>query len=159
MIDKLKIFFNSRIGIIALAALIVTIPFYISTVQATNHAREGCQRLNANRIAEYNYLKGDLKQRNDIIQQDIKSLKLINGPHPIKAIQRAYGIKLSKSVLAASVATTQLRIKTNKGFIKNDQIALTSLIHSAANYANNIGYVKVNCTLAYPQPWPLNYFD
>lgn len=151
---NLKKILNSRWTILLICIAIISIPFYLTNLGAITHDREGCERLNVTRVSYALQLRGDIKTRSETIKQDRQGLEILNAPHPIKAIKKTYGIEFNKETLKISVAQTKQRIKLNTDVIKNDKASLNHLVQSTTKYAIEKGSVQVDCSKAYPKPWP-----
>lgn len=152
----LKKITNSPLGVIALCAFIITIPFYTVSIGQVNAARDGCERLNVAREVEYNYFKGDRDARQASVKEDKQSLDILNSPHPIHSIKEAYGIKLSPEILQISIAQAQARLQLNTEIINLDTEAISHLKQSALEFKGLDNPVLVDCSQAYPQPFPVD---
>lgn len=152
---KTRLKIKSPVLIVAVVFALVCVPFYFSLVSSTTHARQGCERLNTARHAQYEYLQGDLAQRQEVISQDRDNLKLLTSSHPVRNVKQAYGIRLSKPTLETSIAQAQQRIQSNRGFIDNDQQSVQALVQSTKQYATDTPVV-IDCHRAYPMPFPMN---
>lgn len=140
-------------------ALVLAIAFFILDIGNINRDREGCERLNTNRQVQFEYLRGDMKARAETIQEDKKNLSLLNSDNPVERIYKKYGFTIKKETIQASIAAAKARLEINQKLLRNDTRSLQDLVKSADKYAPKNGSVIVDCSTAYPYPWPAVYLD
>lgn len=154
--SRFQHFLSTPRGVLITALVVISIPFYIATLQAANNAREGCERLNASREAQFEYLQNDLTARKEIVNVDKQSIKLLSGPNASDRIYEKYGFRLNDQTIQQSLVQAQTRIASNQKFITNDMVSSQALLKSTQSYQVAPGDPRVDCSAAYPYPFPLN---
>jgi hypothetical protein len=112
--------------IVLVTLFIISIPYWETNIISINHQREGCERLNTVRISLYGSYNDALKFNKYTIQ----NLKALDAPKK--------ELKLSEKVSSTY------------------QDRANNLVISSAQYAVHKGSVRIDCSDAYPYPWPFN---